>query len=155
MATAIIALEGVLRTEIGSPIPEGIKLYRILAEHYRVIIASDTTPELTEHWLRANLIVGYGDIYDNRYFFEGQDLRARQLAIAKAQGRVDLFIDSDADRVAMALANGVTSILFASPKFIRTTRDAKTWDEVSSEVERQRLALLEAEQKQNRSGRFE
>jgi hypothetical protein len=155
LATAIVALEGVLKTEIGAPIPEGIKLYRILAEHYRVIIASDMDPHLTEHWLRSNLIVGYGDIYDNRYFFEGQDLRARQLAIAKAQGKVDLFIDSDADRVAMALANGVTAILFASPKFVRTTREQKSWDEVSSEVERQRLALLDAEQKMHKSGRFE
>jgi hypothetical protein len=95
MATAFVALDGVLRTEVGDPIAEGVKLFRILAGNYRVIIASDHSPELTEHWLRANLIVGYGDIYDSRYFFEGQDLRSRQLDIAQAQGIVDLFIDPD------------------------------------------------------------
>lgn len=145
MATAFVALEGVLKTEVGAPIPEGIKLYRILAEHYRVIIASDLDPAVTEHWLRSNLIVGYGEIYDNRFFYEGQDLRARQLAIAKAAGRVDLFIDADADRCAMALASGVTTILFASPKFVRTSREIKPWSEITDEVERQRLALLDAD----------
>ena len=144
MATALVALDGVLKTEVGDPIAEGVKLFRILAEHYRVIITSDLTPELTEHWLRTNLIVGYGDIYDNRYFFEGQDLRARQLAIAQAQGRVDLFVDPDADRCAHALSKGVPVILFAAPKFIRTTRQVKPWEDLSEEITRQRQALLDA-----------
>jgi hypothetical protein len=155
MATALIALEGVLKTEIGAPIPEGIKLFRILAEQYRVVIASDLAPDLTEHWLRSNMIFGYAEVYDNRFFFEGQDLRARHLAIAKSAGKVDLFIDPDADRCAMALANGVTTILFAAPQFIRTSREAKSWTEVSEEVERQRMALLDAEQNKRKSGRFE
>lgn len=145
MATAFVALDGVLRTEVGDPIAEGIKLFRILAQHYRVIIASDHDPEQTEHWLKANLIVGYGDIYDSRYFFEGQDLRSRQLAIAQSQGRIDLFVDPDADRCAFALARGIPTMLFASPKFIRRTRDVRPWAELSEEVANQRQALLEAE----------
>ena len=38
MATALISIEGVMSTETGDPIQEGIRLYRILSEHYRVII---------------------------------------------------------------------------------------------------------------------
>ena len=144
MATALVALEGVLKTETGDPIPEGIKLYRILAEHYRVVITSDMSWQKTDHWLRSNLIVGYGEIYDDRYFYEGQDLRSRHLAIARAAGRVDLFIDVDADRCAEAAAMGITTLLFAHPKFIRTSREIRSWDVLADEVERQRLALLEA-----------
>jgi len=144
MATALVALEGVLKTETGDPIPEGIKLYRILAEHYRVVITSDMSWQKTDHWLRSNLIVGYGEIYDDRYFYEGQDLRSRHLAIARAAGRVDLFIDVDADRCAEAAAMGITTLLFAHPKFIRASREIRSWDVLADEVERQRLALLEA-----------
>jgi hypothetical protein len=144
VATALVALEGVLMTEIGDPIPEGIKLYRILAEFYRIVICSDLGPEQTEHWLRSNLIVGYGDIYDDRYFFEGQDLRERQISIAKSKGKVELFIDPDADRCAFALSNNIPTIMFAAPKFIRTKRSVKPWEEMSAEVERQRQALLDA-----------
>lgn len=144
MATALIALEGVLKNEVGDPIPDGIKLYRVLIEHYRVVITSDLSPELTEHWLRSNMIIGYGDIYDNRYFFEGQDLRLRQLEIAQSKGRVELFIDPDADYCAYALAKNITTIMFASPKFVRTTRKVKPWEDLKTEVERQKDALLDA-----------
>ena len=145
MATAFVALDGVLRTEVGDPIAEGVKLFRILAQHYRVIIASDQSPKQTDHWLRSNLIVGYGDIYDDRYFFEGQDLRARQLDIAQAQGRVDLFVDPDADRCAYALSKGIPTMLFASPKFVRTSREVRPWQDLADEVENQRAALMAAE----------
>ena len=145
MATAFVALDGVLRTEVGDPIAEGVKLFRILTQHYRVIVASDQSPEQTEHWLRSNLIVGYGDIYDDRYFYEGQNLRSRQLAIARSKGQVELFIDVDPSICAEALSLGIPSLLFASPKFIRTFRSIKPWDELSAEVEKQRLALLDAQ----------
>ena len=145
MATALIALEGVLKTETGDPIPEGIKLYRILAEHYRVVITSDLSQDLTEHWLRSNLIIGYADIYDDRLFFEGQDLRMRHLDVAMSKGKVAMFIDPDADYCAEALAKGVSSVMmFASPQFVRRTRMIRKWDELREEVERQKLALLDA-----------
>lgn len=144
MSTAIIALEGVLKTETGDPIPEGIKLYRILAEHYRVVIASDMDFEHTEHWLKTNLIIGYSDIYDTRYFFEGQDLRQRQIDIAKSKGKVSIVIDPDADRCAYALSCGIAAVMFASPRFVRTSRPVKPWKDLTEEVEKQRLALLEA-----------
>jgi hypothetical protein len=144
MSTVFVALEGVLRTETGDPIPQGIKLYRVLADNYRVAIASDLDPELTEHWLKSNFIVGYGEIYDNRYFFEGQDLRMRQLAVARSRGKVDLFIDPDVDRCTQALAQGINVMLFASPKFVRTTREVRPWQDLAEEVERQKLALLDS-----------
>jgi hypothetical protein len=144
MATALISIEGVLRKETGDPIPEGVKLFRILSEHYRVILCSDEDMGRTEHWLRSNLIIGYGEVYDNSNFFEGQDLRERQLAVAKSSGKVELFVDPDADRCAMALAAGVPVLMFASPKFLRTKRNVKPWGELRDEIERQRLALLDA-----------
>jgi len=144
MATALVALEGVLKTETGDPIPEGIKLYRILVEHYRIVITSDLSRKATEHWLRSNLIIGYADIYDDRYFYEGQELRLRQLDMALALGRVDLFIDVDSDYCAKALEKGISVVMFASPRFVRRTRMVRQWDHLKKEVENQRDALLTA-----------
>lgn len=156
MSTAIVALEGVLKTETGDPIPEGIKLYRILAEHYRVVFSSTLDFEKTDHWLRSNLIIGYSDIYDTRYFYEGQELVERHIDIAKSKGKVSLFISADGDACAYALSNGIASMMFASPKFIKTKKDIKAWDELSQEVERQRQALLEAHlNSSNRNWRWE
>ena len=145
MATALVALEGVLRTETGDPIPEGIKLYRLLVDNYRVVITSDLPGNETEHWLRSNLIVGYAGVYDNSMFYEGQELRSRQLSVAMSSGIVSLFIDPDADFCAEALSKGITTIMFAAPKFVRRTRTVRKWEDMIQEVERQKLALLDAQ----------
>jgi hypothetical protein len=34
--------------------------------------------------------------------------------------------------------------MFASPRFVRTSRKVKPWDDLKSEVEKQKLALLDA-----------
>ena len=155
MSTAIVTLEGVLKTETGDPIPEGIKLYRILAEHYRIVISSTMDFEKTDHWLRSNLIIGYADIYDTRYFYEGQDLTERHIDVAKAAGKVSLVIASEGDVCAYAITNGIASVLFTNPKFVKTKREIKAWQVVAEEVERQRLALLDAHLSSNKSKRFE
>jgi len=142
--SAIISLEGVLKTETGDPIPEGIKLFRILSEFYRIIISSDMDTKHTEHWLRSHMIVGYGELYDSSMFFEGQELRLRHMDVAKAKGKLELFVDSDADYCAAALAIGVPTIMFASPIFVRTVRDVRPWEDLQAEVTRQKEALLEA-----------
>jgi hypothetical protein len=141
---AIVALEGVLKNEVGDPIPDGIKLFRVLAESYRIIISSDMSGDLTDHWLRSNLIIGYGEVYDSSMFYEGQDLRLRHLDIAKSKGKVELFIDPDADYCAEALRIGIPTMMFASPIFVRTTRKVRPWDELKAEVDRQRDALVNA-----------
>jgi hypothetical protein len=135
--TALISLDGVMRTEVGDPIHEGLKLYRVLATSYRTVIATDGTKEEAEYWLRSNLIKGYADILDNTRKFEGEDLRLRQLKIMRVEGVVELFIDSDVDRCAKAYSSGVTALLFSSPKFVRTKREVKPWDELKVEVEKQ------------------
>lgn len=142
--SAIIALEGVLKTETGDPIPDGIKLFRILAEFYRVVLSSDMDTKKTEHWLRSHMIMGYGEIYDSSLFYVGQELRSRHLEVAKSKGKVELFVDADSDRCAEALAMGIPTIMFASPRFVRNTRNVKPWDDLQTEVDRQKEALLEA-----------
>ena len=142
--SVLLSLEGVLKTETGDPIPEGIKLFRILAEFYRVIISSDMDTKKTEHWLRSHMITGYGEIYDSSLFFVGQELRSRHLAVAKTKGKVELFVDSDSDYCAEALASGIPTIMFASPRFVRNTRNIKPWEDLQTEVDKQRDALLDA-----------
>lgn len=136
--TAFISLDGVLRTEVGDPIHEGLKLFRTMLSSYRIAIATDGTSEEAEYWLRANLIAGYAELYDNRFAFEGQDLRLRQLTLARSSGAIELFIDCDVDRCASAIASGVTTILFTKPGFTRRKRESRPWTQVKEEIESQR-----------------
>jgi len=136
--TAFISLDGVLRTEVGDPIHEGLKLFRTLITSYRVAIATDGTMDEAEHWLRSNLLTGYAELYDNRLAFEGQDLRLRQLSLARTSGAIELFIDCDVDRCTAALASGITTILFGKPGFTRRKRETRPWTDIKAEIEAQK-----------------
>ena len=136
--TAFISLDGVLRTEVGDPIHEGLKLFRTLVTSYRIALATDGTSEEAEYWLRTNLISGYAELYDNKFAFEGQDLRIRQLTLAKASGQIELFIDCDVDRCATAVASGTTTMLFTKPGFTRRKRTAAPWSDLKKEIEAQK-----------------
>ena len=136
--TVLISIDGVLRTDVGDPIHEGLKLFRTIVTTYRVALATDGSSEEAEHWLRANLLTGYAELYDNRLAYEGQDLRLRQLQLARASGNIELFIDCDVDRCASAIASGVTTILFTKPGFVRRKREAKPWTEIKAEIDAQK-----------------
>ena len=93
---------------------------------------------LFRSWLRSNLVTGYADILDNTLAYEGMDLRYRQLTLQRTQGKVELFVDSDVDRCAKAYSNGVTTLMFSSPRFIRRKREVKPWDELKDELQKQK-----------------
>lgn len=134
----LIALTGVLRTAEGDPIPEGVKLYRALAPHYRMVIASDINGMATEHWLRTQFIIDYAEVLDTSYAYEGMDLRERQLEHLRSQGKVELMIDSDAERCAHAITVGVAAMYFGAPKYARVKRDIRSWSEIEETVKKQR-----------------
>ena len=136
--SVLMSVEGVLRTETGDPIHQGIKLFRTLSQSYRIVFATDGSKEEVEHWFRSNLITGYADIYDNKMAYEGQDLRLRHLAVLRTSGPVELLIDCDPDRCAKAYAGGTLTLLFAAPKFIRTKRTVKPWEDMKTELQRQK-----------------
>lgn len=136
--TALISIDGVLRTEVGDPIHEGLKLFRTMVGSYRIALATDGTAEEAEYWLRSNLVTGYAELYDNKVAFEGQDLRMRQLSLARSSGRVELFVDCDVDRCAFAINSGITTLLMVKPGFVRRKRETRPWREVAKEIEFQR-----------------
>lgn len=143
MATALFSLEGVLRTETGDPIHTGLKLFRSMCDAYRIVIGTDGPAEEAEHWLRANMVLGYAGVYDNRMAFEGQDLRMRHLATLRSQSVVELFVDADVDRATAALAAGVPTILVLSPTFIRKKREVKPWEHIKNEINAQKELSIE------------
>lgn len=136
--TMVISIDGVLRTEVGDPIPQGLKLYSALVQAGRVVLSTDGTKEAAEHWLRTQLVTGYGDLLANDSAYEGEDLKIRHLKLTQAKGRIILFVDPDVDRCKAALQMGITTLLFASPKFVRTKRQIKPWNELTEELQKQK-----------------
>lgn len=141
--TAVVALEGVIRTETGDPIPEGLKLFRTLAGNYRVVISTDGTLAEAEHWLKQNMVFGYADILGIETSFVGEDIRTFHVKHLLSGGRVELLVDPDADRCAKALELNVACLLYAAPKFVRTRRPISSWTEIQEQVDKQKQAAAD------------
>ena len=136
--TVLISMDGVLRTENGDPIQQGLKLYRTFSATTCVVLSTDGTREEAENFLRNNLLTNWGDILRNNSAFEGEDLKIRHLKLLQAQGRVDWLVDPDVDRCKAAIAIGIPALLFTSPKFVRTKRGIKPWSEIQNEIDAQK-----------------
>lgn len=142
--TALIAVEGILRTDTKEPIPEGFKLFRTLVLSYRVVLSTTGETREIEHWLRTNYIFDYSEVLDNSHFYANQELRMRHLDIAKnSGGKVELLVDSDPEMCAQALALGVPTILFATPRYFRSARDIRPWGVITEEQARQKQIIAE------------
>lgn len=144
----LIALEGVLRTETGDPIQEGIKLYRALAPHYRMVICADIPGAMADHWLKTHFIADYSELLDTSFSYPNADLRERHLEYSRTQGVVEMLIDGDADRCAHAVSVGVHSLYFAAPKYVRRNREVRKWDDITTVLEKQRELVAEEYAKQ-------
>lgn len=141
--SAIISVEGVMRTDTKDPIPEGIKLFRTLVASYRVVLSTTSDRKEIEHWAKSNFIVDFANILTSEDSYYGMELKRRHIDLSKQDGVTELFIDSDADICAMALAAGVPTMLFATPKYFKSSRAIKPWDAITEEQLRQKQVIAE------------
>jgi hypothetical protein len=131
---------------------EGILLYNSLTPVTRVgLVLDDLEVPLALQWLRVNGLNAHGELVEGDPRWQGTELREWQVERARARGPVDLLIDSDPSNAAMALKQGLTSLLFSQPQYARPEfrpdlrPEIKPWAEISSEVSRQRDLLTRDE----------
>lgn len=141
--TAILSVEGVLRKDNKDPIQDGFKLFRTLTVSYRVVLSTYSNLEEIDHWLKTNYVFDYADLMASDSFYEGQDLRTRHIDLVKASDKVELFVDSDADRCAHALSLGIPTLLFSTPAYFKSSREIKPWDSITKEQENQKRRTAE------------
>lgn len=147
--TALISIEGVLRKPNKDPIPEGFKLLRTLVVSYRVVLSTDSNEAEINHWLKTNYLFDYSDVMDSSHFYAGQDYKSRHLELARTQGKVEIYVDADPDACAAALAQGIPTLLFSSPKYFPSSREVRPWDTITKEQERQKQLIAEKYAKLN------
>lgn len=155
----LLALEGVLRSATGIPIPAGIAMYRALCQAHRVVLCLDAPLAQAERWLLLEGLSAHDHAIDDSVSWPGMDLRERQIDVQRALGAVDLLVDPHPDRCAKGLQKGVTSLLFLHPQYLRPEfqpgrrRGVRTWSSIEQEIEQQariqadaRLSLADDEE---------
>lgn len=150
MANMALPIDGVLRSHSGSPIYQGIALYRLLSDNNKIFLLSNDK-NIDERWLREQKLKGYDDMigpeapnsFDDRLY--AQVLHARNSSI----GAFELAVVPDPAVAAKLLAVGVTTLLFLQPFYIKeefrpdSRKGIRSWNQIVDELERQQDSFSE------------
>lgn len=150
MANMALPIEGVLRSHNGSPIYQGIALYKLLSENNKVFLLSNNK-NIDERWLREQKLRGYDDMIGpdvpqvNEGVLYAQVLYARSASV----GAFELAVIPDPEVASKLLAVGITTLLFLHPFYIKeefrpdSRKGIQSWSEIVAELEKQQDSFSE------------
>lgn len=138
----LVSLDGVLRSDTQTPIPEGVKLVEALRPMGRLVLLAPGPRAEADHWLRVHGVRAPEDVLDASVaLHEGQPVPHRQLAVARARGAVELVVAADPELVIHAIERGITALLFSHPVLTspkhRPDRARRSWLEIVETLEKQ------------------
>jgi hypothetical protein len=159
----VVDLDGVLRGHRNDePIAAGILIVGALSAYNQISIITEMSPLAIEQWLNQNKVVDFDHVIDSSYALEGEVLKHRQLKAARAKGKVDLFITSDPSLWAFAFDEGITSMMFGVPSYLRAEfrpdapKTIRAWDDIANAVAKQNeLRTKDARIQRTETVRFE
>lgn len=159
----VLSIDGVLRSETGELIPDGLIMYRSLKTVGRIIFLTEEDRQRIDVWLMMHNLSDYDDLLDASVLIDpAENLRLRQMSVARSKGPVSMYIDANPAYVAEALRRGMTSLLFCSPQYARpefrpdAPKGVRPWDELVAERTRQQaLKAADVRLKQEELANFE
>lgn len=145
----LMFVDGVLRSQTGSPIYQGLAIYRLLTEDNRVLLICEDKKK-DDVWLRSHKINKIDDLI-------GRDIPAitdefpewRQVEYCRGQGSIDFVVTSNPVLAKKLLEVGITTMVFMQPTYITegfrpdSKEGRKTWDDIVEEITYQQEHFIE------------
>lgn len=144
----LMFVEGVLRSSQGSPIPQGVALYRTLKDKGQVFLLCANKAR-DDRWLKENKINLVDDLIGTDIPHMTEWPEWRQVEYCRGQGQVDMVVTSDPALVQKLLEVGMTSLMFLQPTYITekfrpdSREGRKSWGEITKEITRQQELYVE------------
>jgi hypothetical protein len=159
----VVDLDGVLRGHTNdAPIAEGILITGALSAYNQISIITELNPLAITQWLNQNKVVDFDHIIDSSYSLEGEVLKHRQILAARAKSKVDLFITASPTLWAFAFEQGIPSLMFGVPSYLRAEfrpdapKAIRAWDDIAAAVSKQNeLRTQDARVKRTETVRFD
>ena len=135
-------VDGVLRSESGSPIYQGLALYRMFNEDVRVILLTDER-EKTNRWLLEHKINKFDDLIDRNVPGVLEDPDIEQVKYVRSQGKVEVVVTSDTELAKKLLEIGLDTLLFLHPTYLRPEfrpdgrQGIRSWAAIEEEIDKQ------------------
>ena len=141
----LIFIDGVMRREDNIPIPEGMRLYKHLAERERVLLIGKDRVDI-DRWMKQNNIASkLDDIidFDPGYELDEISKKRRQIDYVRSKGPVEYVITDDIELSRNLIEFGISTFLFLHPKYFshkfRPDRPAgvTAWNNIIDELDKQ------------------
>jgi len=133
-----------MRRENNLPIPDGVRLYKSLAEKERVILVGTDKTDIDRWMKQNNLSSKLDDILDYNPGEAFSDVKKyRQVLHARSRGPVDYVITDDLELAKSLLEEGLSVFLFLHPKYFnhkfRPDRPSgiRAWSDIVHELDKQ------------------
>lgn len=140
----VVELDGVLRGHRhDEPIPQGIMVVGALSAYNQITFITELGPLQAQQWLDQNKIVDFDRVFDSSVHLETEDLKQRQLKLARSKSTVELFITSNPSLWAFAFDQGIPSLMFGVPNYLRPEfrpdieKPIRAWNEIEKAVAKQ------------------
>ena len=135
-------VDDVLRSSTGSPIYQGLALYRMFNEDVRVILLTDDRDK-THRWLLEHRINTFDDLVDRNVPGILNDPDLEQVKYCRSQGKVELVVTGNVELSKKLLEIGLDTLLFLHPTYLRPEfrpdgrQGMKAWADIEEEIDKQ------------------
>lgn len=140
----VVDLDGVLRGHRNDePILPGILITGALSAYNQITFITELNAKEAEQWVNQNKVVDFDNVIDSSVHLEGENLKQRQLKLARAKGSVDLFITSNPSLWAFAFEMGIPVMMLGIPSYLRpefrpdAPKAVRAWDDIVEAVTKQ------------------
>lgn len=159
----LVDIDGVLKGYANEePISSGIQMVGALSSWNKVTFITEMKAAEAEQWININKIFEYDNLIDSSISLVDEDLKERQVKMARASGNVELFITANPKLWAFAFDLGIPSVMFGVPSYIRpefrpdAPKRVRAWSEIEEAVKKQNeLKTKDARLKRGEGIRFE
>ena len=138
----VMFVDDVLRSSTGSPIYQGLALYRMFNEDVRVVLLTDDR-EKTHRWLLEHRINTFDDLVDRNVPGILNDPDLEQVKYCRSQGKVELVVTGNVELAKRLLEIGLDTLLFLHPTYLRPEfrpdgrQGMKAWADIEEEIDKQ------------------
>jgi len=140
----VVELEGVLQGEFKQdPIATGTLMVGALSAYNQITFITDMSRDDAEKWFNEHKVVDFDHIIGKEVTLAGENLKQRQLNLARAKAGIGLFITSNPALWAYAFDQGIPSVMFGVPSYLRpefrpdAPKKLRSWSQIEESVRRQ------------------
>jgi hypothetical protein len=144
----VVDLDGTLRGfRNDEPIAAGILITGALSAYNQITFITDLSEARINQWLDENKVVDFDNVISSAVHLEGEVLKERQIKHARARGPIDLFITANPTLWAFAFEQGIPSIMFGVPTYLRAEfrpdapKSVRAWDDIVEAVAKQNALM--------------